>query len=257
MDRPSGPKPSSAKSIAQKKGEPKKRSSGGPNKSKRGSLEPSEIFSRLFDQHVAGGLTGKPLSLALKRDIPYLLPDFQKGTQVVSMRLYAGPFSLATVASTAFTTVQIIDANIFTNFTDMASVFDEYRFVHGHVWYTPSSNHAADSLSLATGYTIAVVDYANNGALASLAAALTHDNHREFYLVGVPSQQIGKRQCSGVASWPIIFEKLPDQEWNSTANGDVEVAYWKPYMASAQSPGTTETGKLCLWMDFQFRGMKP
>lgn len=230
----------------------KKKSKGSLSKSQNTATQRAAVGHAVLSMIVERKRTGAVPS-TIKRDIPYLLPTFDKKTQYLEIRLFFGPLTLSTVAATAYNTVQAIQASIFTNFTDMASVFDEYRIVKGSVNYCPTTHLMPTAWGASTGFAVAAIDYANSGVFSAQAAAQSHDSKKYFYSVAVPYQK--HNQGYGVAKWDILPEKLPDQDWIITSTATTVFAYWKPYMEADNSPGTGENGHLFGWMDFQFRGL--
>jgi hypothetical protein len=193
------------------------------------------------------------VSLAtLKKDIPYILPDFGKGTQYIAVRLYLTVQNITTVAATVYNTVLSIQSSILNNFSDFAGIFDEYRLIKGEIYYQPTTLIAPAVWTGGLGVTCACIDYGIATALGSTTAAASHDTKQFFFLVANPSQKQNPKY--GVAKWQVLLERLPDQEW-IPVTVNTAVAYWKPYMIAIDSPGAGVTGYLHGWMDVMFRGM--
>jgi hypothetical protein len=211
---------------------------------KNGSL----LVKLLLERRVQGI---HPSSLA--KDIPYLLPSFGKTTQYIEVRLYLTVSPITTVIGTLYNTVFGFSGSTFNNFSDFAGIFDEYRVLRGEACYFSSMHYFPGTASSALGACVAAIDYGVSAAFTTTTAAVSHDNKRFFFFVSGASQK--NNPLYGCAKWPIIFEKLPDQDWLPVTTNNQNFAYWKPFMAAADSPGNTTTGFLWAWMDFQFRGM--
>jgi hypothetical protein len=180
----------------------------------------------------------------LKKEIPYRLPFFMKGTQVPTMRLYFTDTDIVLVTATAYTTVFSAMASNLLNFSSFQAIFDEFRPITGELEYLPNAGAVVVTPNLG----IAVIDYVTNGALANTTAGQAYDAKQWFHPTVTPaSPKVGK------VVWRLLFEPLPDQEWLTTAapGSTTPFAYWKPFI---QAPGLGQTsGKLTGWMDIQFR----
>jgi hypothetical protein len=189
---------------------------------------------------------------SIKKDIPYLLPDFGKGTQYIEIRLQLTPVTITTVAATLYNTVISINAAAFNNFSDFAGIFDEYRMIGGEIAYQPTTMLVPAAWT-AFGFISAAIDYGVNTAFGSLNAVLSHDTKKLFSLTAFSGFKV--TTTKGIASWPIQLEKLPDKEWIPVTVSNTNVAFWKPFMAAADSPGSGNTGFVFGYLDFQFRGL--
>jgi len=207
-----------------------------------------EMIRRMMDHHRLSGKS--PLDLA--RDIPYLLPDFFKGTQVVQVRL-VNTVALNTVAATAYSSVTNLQASQYNNFSDFAGIFDEYRVLNGGVSYFPQVAFFPAAASTLFGSGAAAIDYSISAAFTSLVGPISHDNMQIFDLVSVGRQEVHPK--FGSAYWKVEVEKQPDQDWLPVTNSTTPWAYWKPYVVAANSPFTGLVGQLVIWQDFQFRGL--
>lgn len=182
------------------------------------------------------------------KDIPFGFPDIFKGTQAPVFRLRIANIQISTTASGAYATVQGITGAALLNITDIANMWDEYRVLRGEIEYVPTWMPATNSIAMY--HTVAVIDYVNNATLASLDAALVHDTAKKFYMGIVPAQR-----NADDPRWPLVFEKLPDQDWLATSNITQAFCYWKPFSNIAQQVSTiTGIGYLTGYVDIQVRG---
>jgi len=186
-----------------------------------------------------------------REDIPFGFPMFFKGTQAPVIRLYMSNTTITTAASTIYSTVFTVSASTLLNFSDFAACFDEYRVLRGEIQYVPFVTAANSTPSVsAQGFCVAVVDYANSGALASLSTALSHDTRRLFSLI----VNARVKPAIAIERWPLQFEKLPDEEWISVSTTGTAFAYWKPFAGTIHGLGNNDVGYLMGWVDVQFRG---
>jgi hypothetical protein len=211
-------------------------------------MSPIDIGARIIT-HLRGG--------GSRREIPFLLPDIRKKTQIVEVRLTSDFIAITTVAATAYTTVVPIIHSSFTNQVDLINVFEEVRPVRGKVYYVPRFSmvgvNGAASLRDIGG---AVVDFANNAALVSTATLLDHDNVVTFPLFSSSDRQknIG-RFPQATAQWSVLPDWLPSEAWEDTSSVSA-FAWWKPYFAVADVTTSGTVGYAILEMDFQYRGVK-
>jgi hypothetical protein len=252
-------------SIINKKVEVKKRR--GKKKSKRlaltgGPHNPSLKLTPVDRGLVVQGLLkdtkrdGFPASM-LKKQIPYLLPSFMKKSQVMEIRLTANFTTVSTVSATDFAPSVTVQGNLFNNTTELSTVFDEYRVVRGELIYFPTTNYtsAGSTWASVTGFCVAAIDYANATVFSSISAAWASDNKQAFYLVNHIGNTLVTHPTKGSASWPLLFEELPDQFWIAAVTLNTAFCYWKCFSRAANVPGTGECGQLGGWMDFQYRGL--
>jgi hypothetical protein len=179
--------------------------------------------------------------------IPYLVPNFMKGTQIVELRLPLTAYKISVANATAYTTVLNLTAAAFNNFTDCANLFDEYRVVRGHLEYHCTYANTANNVAWGG----ASIDYSIAAAYGSFDAMYSHDTHVIGNYTNYNSKDVGKKRFS----WPLNFEPMPDQDWIPTTTTSTVFAYWKPYLLAATINATEDCGHLLGWIDFQFRGM--
>jgi hypothetical protein len=209
-------------------------------------------FSKLVQEHCGPRVTVIDQSGVVRRkfqkDIPFGWPSFTKGTQDPVFRMRIANIQISTTATTAYTTVQGITLAALVNQADVTAMWDEYRVLRGELVYVPTWFPPTNTIG--TYHTVAVIDYANSAVLGNLDAALVHDTAKKFYMGIFPEQ----RNCED-PRWPLLFEKLPDQEWIQTTTTNQNFCYWKPYSNLAQQVSTvTGIGYLTGWVDVQFRG---
>jgi len=260
---------------SEKKAKKKKKKKQGQNPLKSPSaLKDSLAFQRklvryLFDLKKSKVPSEKLQSLLLmdadlksvpvsKKDIPFDLSSFFKGTQNPTFRLYIIPVSIDFAAATAYTTVFVVEGASLGNFTDFAAIFDEYRVVIGKVELIdgmgvvklPATANVTCEQARHVG--LAVIDYDDSTALASYAAGMLYDTKQLWYPVGVTTS--GNDHTGRLRSWDLKFEKLPDQEWIDSGTGTTDFAYWKPYVAGlVMGPTISGAALLTGWVDVQFR----
>jgi hypothetical protein len=180
-------------------------------------------------------------------DIPFLLPVFMKKTQSAELRLPLTAYKITLTNATNYTTVLALSASAYNNFTDCANLFDEYRAIRGLLQYHPT--YANTATNVAWGG--AAVDYSVSGAFGSFDAMYSHDQSVIGNYTNYNSRESGKARFS----WPVLLEKLPDEDWIPTTTNSTVFAYWKPFLLAATITATEDAGHLLGWMDFQFRGM--
>lgn len=195
-------------------------------------------------------LAGIALHL-IKRDIPYLLPSFDKGTQYAQVRLHLTPVPLNLTSGNAYTSVLPINMSVFSNFGDICAVFSEYRFLEGEVQHFPDELSSVNAQFAG----IAGIDYSSGTALTSYESAAQYDTRKFFYFAVQASQSL--HPTKGATAWPVKIEKLPDMDWISTSTTNTNVAWWKPYIPAAKVAANLSGGSLYGWFDFQFRGLSP
>ncbi len=182
--------------------------------------------------------------------IPFKWASFFKGTQAPTIRLYQMRGDVGDTNATANNFVLSIQASIFTNFSDLANVFDEYRPIRGEIFFHCSYTGVAANPQQ-TRPTVGVVDYDDATALASFDAGLSYDTKRIFDRVCFPHQA-----KSEDVSWPIKFDWVPDMEWLTTSTTNTAFATLKLYTNSTDVGSTvTSTGFFYGWVEFQFRGL--
>jgi len=199
-------------------------------------------------------LKGAQKMLGMVEDIPYGSSLFIKGTQTPVLRLPLTLQAVTTTASTLYILVVAISASSFLNFSDLALVFSEYRVIRGELEYhavTFIGNTTAGYVTNSFG--VAVIDYVDQTVLASLDAGNAFDTKKFFGLNSYPGAFVTNGDTA--ATWPLQFERLPDEEWITTATTNTKFAFWKPYFPGASIVATGTAGYLAGWMDFQFRGM--
>jgi len=187
-----------------------------------------------------------PFKFLKERVIPYLLPKFIKGTQVVQIRLPLLAYKISVTTATAYTTVKNIDASILASIADVAGLFDEYRAIRGLLEY-----HAAFPNVTSSCFGGAAVDYSVSAAFGTFDAMNSHDCKQIGMFNNLFSYDLGKVRFR----WPLLLEPLPDQDWIPTTNTGVVFAYWKPYIISTTINSTEDTGYLLGWVDIQCRGL--
>jgi hypothetical protein len=178
--------------------------------------------------------------------IPYLLPSFMKGTQIVEIRLPLTAYKITVVTATNYTTVLAIDASKFNNFSDCANLFDEYRVVRGEVSY-----YTTYTAITGTCWGAAAIDYSIATAFGSFDAANAHDTAKVGSFNNFSAMDHGSKRYT----WPMKFEPLPDQQWTPVTTSNTAFCYWKPYLLGVTIGATEDLGHLLGWVDFQFRGM--
>jgi len=243
---------------------PKKQKAKKKNKQKHENNQPvsaSDLtrfveFSRLISREYGPLVTafdgsGK-LTRRRSRDIPFDYPDFFKGTQVPVYRLKLLQIGITTVAATVYNTVFSLSASQLNNFTDVANMWDEYRILRGEFEYHARFSYAG-SAEVQNYFGVAAVDYSIATAFGSFDSANAHDTRKLFNLVSVPGS--GVKPGRPHASWPVKFEKLPDQEWIPTTTTTTAFCYWKPrFEATDVRSSLTNIGFLLGWFDIQVRG---
>jgi hypothetical protein len=182
-----------------------------------------------------------------ERVIPYLLPSFMKKTQIVELRLPITAYKISLTNATNYTTVYSLTASALNNFTDCASLFDEYRVVKGELEYHPTYANAANNV----GWGGAAIDYSISAAFGSFDAMYSHDQAIMGHYTNYNSRDVGKARFK----WPLLFEPMPDQDWLGTITNGQAFAYWKPFLLAATITATEDAGHLLGWVDCQFRGM--
>jgi hypothetical protein len=200
---------------------------------------------------------GLPVSLTLKKQIPYLLPSFMKKSQVIEVRLMANPTIVSVVSATDYQPALAIQGNTFNNTTELSTTFDEYRVVRGELNYFPTTSYtsAGSTWIGVSGFCVGAIDYANSAVFSTVGAAWSSDNKQAFYLINSMGLTSIVHPTKGTASWPLLFEELPDQFWIGAGTLNTVFCYWKAFARAANIPGTGETGLLLGWMDFQYRGL--
>lgn len=179
--------------------------------------------------------------------IPFLLPSFMKGTQIVELRLPLTAYKITTANATAYNTVLSVTAAVFNNFTDCANLFDEYRIVRGELHYHATYSNTANNV----GWGGATVDYSISAAFSSFDAMYSHDTRVIGSFTNYNSKDVGKVRFK----WPLKFDPMPDQDWIPTTTSNTVFCYWKPYLLAATINASEDAGHLLGWADFQFRGM--
>jgi len=188
----------------------------------------------------------------LFKEIPYLFPDFMKGTQVLEVRCYS---SLTDVMSTGGGDINtVMDINLDgcpVIAANLADCFAEYRPIRAHVEYIPQ--YPVEFAAVSSGTTsgsnfhavlIGAIDYDNGNPFSSSTAALSNDTRRIF-------------PCGEKHSWPVQFDFVPDQEWTPTSTKTTSFAYFKMFSEAAMGCQTSQVfGHLVYWVDFQFRRLK-
>ncbi len=225
------------------------------------SKVPSDKLSTLL--MIDPALKTVPIS---SKDIPFDLANFFKGTQNPTFRLYIVYTELTFPAASGgspYTSVFPIEGAALGNFSDFAAVFDEYRVISGMVEYRRKNvmnirNSSATTDILCPGVNgLAVIDYDDNTAIASMAAGTLYDTKKRVNFAYVQS---GPMSCEeddsrDVARWPLKFEKLPDQDWIDSGTGSTDFAYWKPFVQTGDLPPSAWIlGYLSGWVDVQYRG---
>ncbi len=189
------------------------------------------------------------------RDIPYGWPDFAKGTQDPVFRLRLQNTLINLTAATNYTTVYSLQAQFLQNFSDLANMFDEYRFIRGefYIFLEAAFYHAPSAVTINAafggGYCI---DYGSSAAIASLDAGRSHDTWKQMHFVLTPG--LGEKP-GAVHKWKVQFEKLTDEAWNPVATSNVSVCYFKPFIPGTAIPMSV-TGAYSVYgaFDVQFRG---
>jgi hypothetical protein len=232
----------------------------GPRKNKSLRPIPHEVCQQLvrFGQYVqrlknVTSVTSHGQALP-SHDIPYGPSHFVKGTQAPVLRLKMKQQIISTAAA-AYTTVLPVDASVFSNFTDLAVVFDEYRCLRGEVKYFPVSQFTMTIAAVGNNtFGGAVIDYGNASAMTTFDDMNSHDTARYFGLCDTPGKE--RKHHEPAAVWDIQLEPLPDEEWLPTATSSTVFYWWKPYFSAAATLSSSFTaGYLLGWMDFQFRGI--
>ncbi len=200
-----------------------------------------------------------------RKDIPFDLANFFKGTQNPTFRLYIALTNITLPAAgggTPYNTVFVVEGAALGNFTDFGLIFDEYRVISGMIEYRRQNmvnnnkgSTGADTVN-AVAKGIAVVDYDDSTPLAAMVDANLYDTKKfvNFMNVNVSEDCIEDNEHD-VARWPLLFEKLPDQDWIDTSTGTTDFAYWKPVIDAGFLPSITAVvGMISGWVDVQYRG---
>jgi hypothetical protein len=212
------------------------------------SLSPRELGDRVISHLRRGGS---------RRDIPFLLPDIRKKTQVVEARLTTDYTVITTVSATLYNTVRSLIFSNFGNSSDLANAFSECRFIRAKIYYIPRYVFTGLSTTAALlGVSGAAIDFANNTALTTSLSLLDRDNVIIFNLFAI-SSRLGMKTRFGLAQaiWDVIPEFVPSQTWEDTS-ATTAVCYWKPFILAADSTISTDVGYLVMEADWQFRGMR-
>lgn len=188
-----------------------------------------------------------------ERVIPYGFSHFFKGGQNPVIRLKLAQNIISITLNTVYSTVFTINASVFTNWTEIAGVFDEYRVLRGELQYWAALQTAATGSLGSNGIGGAALDYTSSAAMASFDAMQSHDTARLFHWYDSPGSQ--HKEGEPNQHWLMSFEPLPDESWIDTGTSNTAFCYWKPYLSSAQAAQTCSPGYVLGWMDFQFRGV--
>jgi len=186
-------------------------------------------------------------------DIPYGQPSFFKGTQAPVFRLHLTQIGVTVTVATLYNTVYSLSAGQLLNFSDLANMWDEFRFLRGEFELYGASTYTIVTGPLKTGFGVAAVDYSIAAAFSSFDTAQTHDTRKFFNVFGCPGfAQIASRP---LATWPVHFEPLPDQDWEPTTTSTTVKCYWKPCIPAAEiNASFTSACYLLGWFDIQVRG---
>lgn len=213
----------------------------------------SEWIAEHDTQHPSSTMEERRLAIRKRsRDTPYFDPLYKNRGQIIACKLYSSAQPITTVAATAYTTVIAIQASLFPLFASVATVFEEYRFIRGKVYYIPEYM-AGSGTNFNAGAFAAAVDPADPSVFSSLSGPWNSDNKKTGYLLVIPG---GPNQGgSGALTWDVPFDSMPDKVWIPATTTNQTTAYWKPYMPSANSPGSFRCGYVMVSVDFQFRGL--
>lgn len=212
----------------------------------KGGGPTSQAIGKLVIDHLRRG--------GSRQDIPYLLPSFRRGTEIVEMRLFTDYIAITTTTGTLYNTVQSVKFSGFGNASDLVNVFEEVRPVRGKIYYFPRSFVTGSTLVNMGG---AAVDYASSGAITAAVNMLQHDTHCIFTLFtgNQGGYKLGKKYPSATACWALQFDGTPDRDWQDTI-APTDVAWWKPYFATTEVTTTATVGYLLMWVDWQFRQVR-
>jgi hypothetical protein len=197
-----------------------------------------------------------PYSMCTKKQlrdhIPYDWSKLMGGTQYPTIRLAISKTNLGTTAATAYTTVRSISAASLLNFSDLASVFDEYRVIGSTFELYPNKIGGTMNSTTASNITdrgFAVIDYASATALTSTDDCLAYDTVKAFSCAAFNHGGEWDPQ-----KWEVIFEPMPDQEWIPVGTTNTVFYNWKPYLGNNQVDATVgEAAFLLGHCDVQFR----
>lgn len=188
------------------------------------------------------------------RDIPFLLPHFDKKTQIVEIHLITDYKNITISSGNAYTTVQSVAFSDFPNAASIDDLFDECRPIRGRVYYIPRYTVSTTGAIHTVGG--AAIDYVDSGVFGSSGAMLDHDNHVLFPLYSTfGTQKGGRRNPISTGNWLIEFDGTPDKNWEITTNTTAK-CYWKPYFAAGDVTTSATVGYLVFELDWQLRGMK-
>lgn len=175
--------------------------------------------------------------------IPFVREIWSKGTQIPTIRTYFAGSDVVSTGGADILTVVDINAQDFTGMNELCQVFDEFRPLRGVLHWGPEVNV---SLRNSTGIdyhatVVGYVDFVNGNPPGSRAAALAHDNSRQFH-------------CTRQEEFPFEFDFAPDQNWQDSAVLTTNFGYLKFYSDTTLGCQSSQTfAHIFGWVDFQFR----
>jgi hypothetical protein len=217
--------------------------------------DPSASFLKALRNHVAKvGLSNTKLNALVTRPsmrsgfIPIMQAHFAKGTQNPVLSIPIALFDVAVVNLTAYNTVFSVLTTALANWTELSTVFDQFRPLGGVLTFT--RNVLGGLPSGGQNDMIAVIDYEDITPLASMAEADEYDTKKTFF----PVSNTGDGPVA--YHWPLKFDWLPTEEWQPMSSTAPLMASWKPFLNANHTYTTAFIGRITGHVTIQFRGMK-
>jgi hypothetical protein len=179
----------------------------------------------------------------MRSQIPYSPAHFLFGTQNPSLRLTSVSSSIVASVAGYPVTVISVTAGSLLNFSSLAAVFDEYRFIDVTFYTAVQVIEAASNT--APRLVAQVIDYDDSAVLASFDSALEYDTHKVICW--------DARASPGLHEEKAYIEHLPDSEWITTASASVVPVYLK-FISDYNFSASANIGRTWYTATIQFRG---
>jgi hypothetical protein len=163
------------------------------------------------------------------------------GTNEPLIKVHLIPVIMTGTSSVFNPTYDVVYSNVHDN-AAWSTLFDEYQMIHGNLTYHPQWLQATGT----TGYVgVGVIDYDDNTALTSIAAAWGYDTAKWFPLAPVHYQ---------TCTWEFHAQGQPDLQWVDSSTTTHSICSLKMLSDQGSFPWTTSpAGRVAGHLFIRFR----